>query len=252
MADLARAHDRQALVVVPTYNERDTIAEVIGRLFSAAPHAVEVLVVDDRSPDGTGAVVRRLQQGASSIHLLERAGKQGLGTAYVEGFRQGIEKGYWAIVEMDADLSHDPAAVPDLLAALDHADLAIGSRYVPGGQVQDWSLGRRWLSRGGNIYARAWLGFPIKDVTSGFRAYRTDFLSRQDLASVTSQGYGFQIEMARRIYRSGGRIVEIPIIFTDRTLGRSKMSRRIVLEAMASVTTTGIRDRFTGSNVRSR
>jgi dolichol-phosphate mannosyltransferase len=243
MATTAGADNGRALVVVPTYNERDTIGEVIARLFEAADHRVEVLVVDDGSPDGTEAVVRQLQTQRGGIHLLERSSKQGLGTAYIEGFREGIDKGYWAIVEMDADLSHDPAVVPQLLAALSDADLAIGSRYTQGGQVHDWSPARRWLSRAGNIYARAWLGFPIKDATSGFRAYRSDFLSRQDLDSVRSQGYGFQIEMARRIYRSGGRIVEVPITFTDRTLGRSKMNGRILLEAMATVTTAGIHDR---------
>jgi dolichol-phosphate mannosyltransferase len=243
MANQAGPHDGRALVVVPTYNERETISEVIRQLFDAARDSVELLVIDDRSPDGTGAIVRQLQRGTGSIHLLERPRKQGLGTAYIEGFQQGIDQGYWAIVEMDADLSHDPGVVPELLAALKDADLAIGSRYTPGGKVLDWNAGRKLLSLAGNSYARAWLGFPIRDSTSGFRAYRSDFLSRQDLASVTSRGYGFQIEMARRIYRSGGRIIEVPITFTDRTLGRSKMSRSIVLEAMVTVTTAGIHDR---------
>jgi dolichol-phosphate mannosyltransferase len=237
MAHLSKPRSALALVIIPTYNERDSIAEAIRRLFAAARDSVEVLVVDDRSPDGTGALVRELQAGSPALHLLERGRKLGLGTAYLEGFHKGIDDGYRALVEMDADLSHDPADVPRLLAALDEAD-------VPGGEVQDWSPTRRWLSRAGNVYARAWLGFPIKDATSGFRAYRTDFLSHQDLGSVASQGYGFQIEMARRIYRSGGRIVEIPITFTDRTMGRSKMSKRIALEAVASVTAWGMRDRW--------
>jgi dolichol-phosphate mannosyltransferase len=244
MAHLAKSRSSQALVIIPTYNERDSIAEAIRRLVEAAGDSVQILVVDDSSPDGTGRLVRQLQQGSPSLDLLERHRKLGLGGAYVEGFRKGIEQGYWALVEMDADLSHDPAAVPDLLAALDGADLAIGSRYMPGGEVEDWSVTRRWLSRAGNVYARAWLGFPIKDSTSGFRAYRTDFLKQQDLGSVVSHGYGFQIEMARRIYRAGGRIVEVPITFTDRTLGRSKMSKRIALEAIASVTVWGLRDRL--------
>jgi dolichol-phosphate mannosyltransferase len=244
MAHLAKSHNSQALVIIPTYNERDTIAEVIRRLVEAAGDSVQILVVDDSSPDGTGRLVRQLQQGSTSLGLLERHRKLGLGSAYVEGFRTGIEEGYWALVEMDADLSHDPAAVPQLLAALDGADLAIGSRYVPGGKVEDWSLTRRWLSRAGNVYARAWLGFPIKDSTSGFRAFRTDFLKQQDLGTVVSHGYGFQIEMARRIYRAGGRIVEVPITFTDRTLGRSKMSKRIALESIVSVTLWGLRDRL--------
>jgi dolichol-phosphate mannosyltransferase len=235
----------QALVVIPTFNERDTIAEAIRRLREATKDSAQILVVDDHSPDGTGALVRELQAGVPGLHLVERRGKLGLGTAYVDGFEIGIANGYWALVEMDADLSHDPAAVPRLLAALADADLAIGSRYIPGGYVEDWSTGRRWLSRVGNSYARAWLGFPLRDATSGFRAYRTDFLSTQDLGSVSSQGYGFQIEMARRVFRAGGRIVEVPITFTDRTLGRSKMSKRIALEAMTSVTAWGVQDRLT-------
>jgi dolichol-phosphate mannosyltransferase len=234
----------KALVIIPTFNEKDTIAEAIRRLLAVAGDSVEILVVDDSSPDGTGDLVRHLQQGSQALHLLERGRKLGLGTAYVDGFRSGIAEGYGALVEMDADLSHDPAAVPGLLAALDKADLAIGSRYIPGGEVQDWSPVRRWLSRAGNFYARTWLGFPIRDATSGFRAYRTDFLAQQDLGSVASQGYAFQIEMARRIYRAGGRIVEVPITFTDRTLGRSKMSKRIALEAIVGVTAWGLRDRF--------
>jgi dolichol-phosphate mannosyltransferase len=244
MAHLAEPTSSQALVIIPTYNERDTIAEAIRRLLEAADESVQILVVDDSSPDGTGRLVRNLQQGAPSLHLLERPRKLGLGSAYVEGFRKGIEDGYWALVEMDADLSHDPAAVPGLLAALDEADLAIGSRYMRGGEVEDWSVTRKWLSRAGNVYARTCLGFPIKDSTSGFRAFRTDFLRQQDLASVVSHGYGFQIEMARRIYRAGGRIVEVPITFTDRTLGRSKMSKRIALEAIVSVTLWALRDRL--------
>jgi dolichol-phosphate mannosyltransferase len=244
MAHVSKPRSALALVIIPTYNERDSIAEAIRRLFAAARDSVEVLVVDDRSSDGTGALVRELQSGSPALHLLERGRKLGLGTAYLEGFHKGIDEGYRALVEMDADLSHDPADVPRLLAALDEADLAIGSRYIPGGEVQDWSPTRRWLSRAGNIYARAWLGFPIKDATSGFRAYRTDFLAQQSLGSVSSQGYGFQIEMARRIYRAGGRIVEIPITFTDRTQGRSKMSKRIAIEAVASVTLWGLRDRW--------
>ena len=244
MAHLPKARSAQALVIIPTYNERDTIAEAIRRLLEAAKDSVEILVVDDCSPDGTGRLVGELKAGTGALHLLERPRKLGLGTAYVEGFAFGIEHGYWALVEMDADLSHDPAAVPSLLTALDYADLVIGSRYVPGGSVEDWGTGRRWLSRAGNSYARALLGFPIRDATSGFRAFRTKFLAQQHLESVSSQGYGFQIEMVRRVYRAGGRIVEIPITFTDRTLGRSKMSKRIALEAIASVTAWGVHDRL--------
>ena len=235
----------RALVIVPTYNERDSIPEVVRRLFDAAEGRVDLLVVDDGSPDGTAEIVKQLQRGPFDIHLIERSGKLGLGTAYITGFRWAMERGYRAVVEMDADLSHDPADVPRLLDGLETgADLSIGSRYVPGGGVGNWSRVRQALSAGGNIYARAWLGYKIKDSTSGFRAYRTRLLERQDLDSVRSTGYAFQIEMTRRIYKAGGRIVEIPITFIERAQGKSKMSRRIVIEALISVAGWGIRDRF--------
>lgn len=236
---------RRALVIVPTYNERDNIEEVAERLFEAAGDAVELLVVDDASPDGTADVVRDLAR-RRRVHLVERPGKQGLGTAYVAGFKWALERDYWAIVEMDADLSHDPADAPRLLDGLTNADLAVGSRYVPGGRIKNWGRVRRALSLGGNLYARLWLGFSIKDSTSGFRAYRTEALSNLDLDAIRSEGYAFQIEMARRVYRSGGRIVEVPITFIDRAAGTSKMSRRIVLEALVSVAAWGMRDRLGG------
>ena len=235
----------RALVIVPTYNERESIPEVVRRLFDAASGRVELLVVDDGSPDGTAEVVKQLQQGPHEIHMIERSGKLGLGTAYITGFKWAMERGYWAVVEMDADLSHDPADVPRLLDGLESgADLSIGSRYVPGGGVGNWSKVRQALSAGGNIYARAWLGYKIKDSTSGFRAYRTAILETQDLDSVHSAGYAFQIEMTRRIHRAGGRIVEVPITFIERAHGKSKMSRRIVGEALVSVARWGIKDRF--------
>jgi dolichol-phosphate mannosyltransferase len=234
----------RALVIVPTYNEREGIAEVTRRLFDAAGETVDLLVVDDGSPDGTAEVVKQLAQGPHDIHLIERSGKLGLGTAYVAGFKWAIERGYGAVVEMDADLSHDPADVPRLLAALDNADLAVGSRYIPGGSVGNWGALRRALSGAGNLYARAWLGYRVKDSTSGFRAYRTELLAQQDLDTVRSAGYAFQIEMTRRIHRSKGRIVEVPITFIERAHGKSKMSKRIVVEALASVTRWGIKDRF--------
>lgn len=235
----------QALVIVPTYNERDSIPEVVRRLFDAAGERVDLLIVDDGSPDGTADVVKQLQQGPHGIHLIERSGKLGLGTAYIAGFRWAIERGYWAVVEMDADLSHDPADVPRLIDGLiGGADLSIGSRYVPGGGIGNWSRLRRVLSAGGNIYARAWLGYSIKDSTSGFRAYRTKILEAEDLSSVRSAGYSFQIEMTRRIYQAGGRMVEVPITFVEREQGRSKMSRKIVVEALISVAGWGIKDRF--------
>ena len=234
---------RSALVVTPTYNERGSIEEVVRRLFDATSD-VDLLVIDDGSPDGTADVVRELQEGEERIHLHERSGKLGLGTAYVTGFRWAIEKGYEAVVEMDADLSHNPADVPRLLEALEDSDLVIGSRYVPGGGVSNWGRARRLLSAAGNLYARGWLGYRVKDSTAGFRAYRTSALATQDLTTVRSEGYGFQIEMTRRFHRSGLRIREVPITFVERAEGTSKMSRRIVVEALVAVTRWGVRDRF--------
>ena len=246
------ARDR-ALVIVPTYNERDSIGEVARRLFDAAAGSVDLLVIDDGSPDGTAAFVKELAADSPhGIHVIERSHKQGLGTAYVSGFRWGLERGYWALVEMDADLSHDPADVPRLLERLrSGAHLAIGSRYVDGGGTANWGPLRRALSAGGNLYARAWLGYPVRDSTAGFRAYRAETLAGQDLSSVRSEGYGFQIEMTRRVWRAGGTIAEVPITFTERVAGKSKMSRRIVAEALVQVTRWGLSDRF-GSRRRRR
>ena len=236
--------ERDALVITPTYNERESIPELVRRLFAATGDRVDLLVIDDGSPDGTADLVKELQANDARIHLEQRAGKMGLGTAYVKGFQWAIERGYEAVVEIDADLSHDPADVPRLLDALADADLVIGSRYVPGGGVSNWGRGRRILSAGGNLYARMWLGYNVKDSTAGFRAYRTAALQGQDLASVRSEGYGFQIEMTRRFHMAGLRIAEVPITFTERALGHSKMSRRIVIEALAAVTRWGLKDLF--------
>ena len=235
----------RSLVVVPTFNEADNIESVIERLFDdTGTHDVDLLVVDDSSPDGTADRVRSLQENNERVHLMERPGRQGLGSAYVAGFEWGLARGYEALVEMDADLSHDPAEVPRLLDALADAELSIGSRYVPGGEVVNWGRVRRTLSAGGNLYARMWLGFGVRDATSGFRAYRSAILEPMDLGTVRAGGYAFQIEMARRVNRRRGRIVEIPIRFVDRTAGKSKMNRRIVIEAIALVTAWGIRDRI--------
>ena len=236
--------ERKNLVITPTYNERDSIPELIRRLFAATGDRVDLLVIDDGSPDGTADLVKELAARDERIHLEQRPGKLGLGTAYVKGFAWGIERGYESVVEIDADLSHNPADVPRLLDALADADLVIGSRYVPGGGVSNWGRGRRLLSAAGNIYARAWLGYKVKDSTAGFRAYRTSALAKEDLSGLRSEGYGFQIEMTRRFHRAGRRIKEIPITFTERALGQSKMSRRIVIEALAAVTRWGIRDRL--------
>lgn len=242
----------RALVIVPTYNERENIDEVARRLFTAARDACDLLVVDDGSPDGTAAFVKSLAAGSPyEIHVIERSHKQGLGTAYVTGFRWGLERGYWAFVEMDADLSHDPADVPRLLERLaGGADLAIGSRYVEGGGTENWGPLRRALSAGGNLYARLWLGYPVMDSTAGFRAYRAEVLAREDLSTVRSEGYGFQIEMTRRVWKAGGTIAEVPITFVERVQGKSKMSRRIVAEALLQVTRWGVADRLAGRRGR--
>lgn len=234
----------KTLVVVPTYNEKDSILEVAGRLFDAAPD-VELLIVDDGSPDGTADLVRDLAAEEPRVHLLERTKKEGLGRAYIAGFGWALERGYDNLVEMDADLSHDPGSVPALLDAIrSGADLAVGSRYIPGGRIENWGIVRRLLSRFGNLYARVLLRFDVKDSTSGFRAFRADALRGEPLGDVASHGYAFQIEMTRRVFLKGGRIVEVPITFVERVSGSSKMSKRIVLEALWEVTAWGIGDRL--------
>lgn len=232
------------LVIVPTFNERATIEEVVEKLFAAASDRVHLLVVDDNSPDGTGEIAGRIAAGRSDIHLLERPRKLGLGSAYIDGFKWALDRGYEGVVEMDADLSHNPADAPRLLDALANADLAIGSRYVDGGSVENWGRFRRALSRAANLYAGVALRLPVRDSTAGFRAYRAATLHTVDLDSVRSEGYGFQIEMTRRVNQSGGRIVEIPITFVERAAGRSKMSGRIVAEAFFRVAQWGIQDRW--------
>ena len=236
----------KALVVLPTYNEAANIAEVLRRLGAAAPH-VDVLVVDDYSPDGTGGMAEALAAEMGGIEIISRPAKSGLGSAYREGFRIGLGRGYEVLVEMDADLSHDPATLPELLEAVaDGADLAIGTRYMPGGRIPDWPWYRRAISRIGNIYARTLLGISPRDSTSGYRAYHRSALERIDLASVRADGYGFQVEMAYRVEKQGGDIAEVPIEFRDRALGHSKMSGRIVAEALLLVTWWGVRDRVRG------
>jgi dolichol-phosphate mannosyltransferase len=231
------------LVVVPTYNERENLPEVARRLFESCGGRVSLLVVDDGSPDGTAELVKQIAAGPHDVHLIQRDGKQGLGSAYRLGFKWAMERDYEAVVEMDADLSHDPADVPRLLEALEGADLVIGSRYVPGGGTRNWGLLRRLLSRFGNVYSRAWLGYKVMDSTAGFRAYRTAWLKELDLGTVSSDGYAFQVEMTFRTHRAGKRIVEVPITFVERTAGRSKMSRRIVFEALLRIAGWGLRTR---------
>ncbi len=232
------------LVVLPTYNEAENIAEVLERVRDALPIA-EVLVVDDGSPDGTADIAERTGKELDlPVSVLRRPGKAGLGSAYRAGFRWGIERGHDALIEMDSDLQHDPAALPSLVEPLgDRADLVVGSRYVAGGSAPDWAFHRLQLSRWGNRYAGAVLGIAVRDATSGFRAYRADLLAAIDLDAIHADGYGFQIEMCYATRRLGREIVEVPIRFGDRQRGTSKMSSKIVVEALALVTWWGLRDR---------
>lgn len=230
----------RVLVVLPTYQEAENIELVLRRLRALDP-PVQVLVVDDASPDGTAEQATAAGQALGGVDVLARSGKSGLGSAYRDGFAWGLARGFEALVEMDADLSHDPDDVPRLLDALSGgAGLAIGSRYVPGGAIPSWSFSRRALSRAGNLYAGAVLGLPVKDATSGLRAYRAEVLRRIDLDTVRADGYGFQIEMAHRAYEDGARVVEVPIRFVDRERGRSKMSLHITVEALALVSWWGL------------
>jgi dolichol-phosphate mannosyltransferase len=234
----------RTLIVLPTFNEADNIVEVLRKLRAVVPEA-SVLVVDDSSPDGTADLVEEVAAEIGDVSVMRRPAKSGLGSAYRDGFRHGLAAGYDVMVEMDSDLSHDPAALPSLLAAAaDGAALALGSRYIPGGSIPDWSWHRRALSRWGNRYAAAVLGIDVNDATSGYRAYRAEALADIDFHTVQADGYGFQVEMAYRVLASGGRIVEVPISFTDRVRGESKMSSSIVVEALVLVTWWAIRDRI--------
>lgn len=228
------------LVVIPTYNERDTLPVLVDLLLTG-PVAVDILVVDDNSPDGTGTWARERARSSAHVDVLHRPGKQGLGAAYRAGLGWGLDRGYQLLVEMDADLSHDPAHLPEMLAAAQHADLVIGSRYVPGGGTSNWPWHRRMLSAGGNTYVRLWTGLPLRDATAGFRVFRAPVLEAIGLQSLDSDGYSFQVETALAAHRVGFRIVEVPIMFAERTVGASKMSRRIVAEAMGKVVSWGLR-----------
>lgn len=236
---------QRALIVVPTYNERANVAEIAALLLAHAPTAtaplhgigaLELLFVDDNSPDGTGAELDRMAAADSRISVLHRAGKLGLGTAYIEGFSWALARGYDVIVQMDADGSHDPKYLPALFAELaGGADVVVGSRYVPGGGTENWGLGRRTLSRGGSLYARTILGVSVRDMTAGFLCWRRQALAALDLRSITSNGYSFQIETKFRALERGLSLVEVPIVFVDRRVGQSKMSRAIVAEALLKV-----------------
>ena len=226
------SHVEGALVIVPTYNERQNVARLVESVLAQDPR-FEVLVVDDASPDGTGELVDEIAARNDRVHVIHRAGKMGLGTAYLAGFRWALDRDYAYVFEMDADFSHDPAHLPKFLEAIQHADLVLGSRYRDGKvTVVNWPISRLILSYSANLYARAVTGLPLFDSTGGFKCFRREVLSSIDLSAVRSNGYAFQIEMSFRAWKRGFRIVEIPIVFTDRTEGESKMSRRIVREAI--------------------
>ncbi len=221
----------RACVVLPTYNERENLPQIVPAILGAAPE-LEVLVVDDNSPDGTGALADEMAARDPRVRVLHRERKEGLGRAYLAGFAVALKAGYDRILEMDADFSHDPARLPALLAASQDADVVLGSRYVEGGGTVNWGAGRRFLSRGGSFYARAILGLHVRDLTGGFKCFRREALEKLDLDTVHSTGYAFQIELTYRAVKRGFRVVEVPITFVDRRVGKSKMSRRIVAEAL--------------------
>ena len=225
---------RRALVCLPTYDERENLEPITRAILQATPE-VEVLVIDDNSPDGTGELADRLAAGEPRLHVLHRPGKAGLGKAYLAGFAWALEHGYELVLEMDADFSHNPSYLPRMLELAGEADLVLGSRNVAGGGTLNWGIGRKLLSRGGSLYARTILGVRVRDLTGGFKCFRRQVLEAIDLPTVECSGYAFQIELTYRALRKGFRVVETPIVFEDRRVGQSKMSRRIVLEAITKV-----------------
>ncbi|AHD19937.1 polyprenol monophosphomannose synthase [Rhodococcus pyridinivorans] len=238
------APSARTLVIIPTYNERENLGRIITRLHAALPHT-HVLVVDDGSPDGTGDLADDLAAADERIAVLHRTEKNGLGAAYIAGFRWGLEHGYTVLVEMDADGSHAPEQLHLLLEKVDAgADLVLGSRYVPGGTVVNWPWHREVLSRGGNIYSRLALGVSIQDITGGYRAYRREVLEKLDLDAIASHGYCFQVDLAWRTLQAGFTVAEVPITFTEREIGESKMNGNIVQEALVRVTVWGLRSRL--------
>ena len=227
----------RSLIVIPTYNERENISGLIDDVLRNAP-TTDLLIIDDNSPDGTGQLVDEIHARLPQVNVLHRAGKLGLGTAYVKGFQYAIEQGYDLVFEMDADYSHDPADLPRFFAAAEQADLVIGSRYIKGGGTPNWSATRKFISGGGNRFARFMLGIPTRDCTAGFRCYRTAALSTIDLRLIRAQGYAFQVEMTFIFFKRGYRVREVPVIFVDRRVGKSKMSRKIFIEAFRWVIAT--------------
>jgi dolichol-phosphate mannosyltransferase len=244
-SDLPRSPLGKVAVIIPTYNERENLESIVGRVRASVP-AADILVVDDSSPDGTGEIADKLSAHDDHVHALHRGGKSGLGAAYIAGFGWGLERGYGALVEMDADGSHDPAELPGLLTALQDADLVIGSRWVAGGTVTNWPKSREILSRSANMYTRLMLGIGVRDATGGYRAYRAETLRQIGLDQVLSQGYCFQIDLTLRAARAGLTITEVPIRFTERTRGASKMSRAVIAEALLRVTQWGVTSRLGG------
>jgi dolichol-phosphate mannosyltransferase len=234
----------RVLVVIPTYNESDNVRIIVERVRRSAP-AVDILIADDNSPDGTGAIADELAAADSHVHVLHRPGKQGLGAAYIAGFAWARERGYDAVCEMDADGSHAPEQLPSLLDAARDADVVIGSRWVPGGKVVNWPAHRLLLSRGGSLYTRIALGLPVRDATAGYRVYKTPVLDKIEVDTVESQGYCFQIDLGWRSYKHGFRIVEVPITFAERERGASKMSGNIISEALIRVGVWGVQYRLT-------
>ena len=232
-----------ALVLIPTYNERENLPLILDRVAAAAPE-VDVLVIDDDSPDGTGALADERATADDRVSVLHRSAKNGLGKAYIDGFRWGLERDYDVLVEMDADGSHAPEDLHRLIQATSIADLVIGSRYVAGGRVVNWPKRREFLSKAGNLYARLALGVGVHDITAGYRAYRAEVLRTLPLDDIESAGYCFQIDLAWRTVQSGFRLVEVPITFTERAIGTSKMSGSIVREALLKVTVWGVKHRW--------
>jgi dolichol-phosphate mannosyltransferase len=225
-------------LILPTYNEAENVERIVAAALvqlAATGRDHRILVVDDGSPDGTGAIADRLATEHAEVEVLHRTSKDGIGPAYLAGFARALAGGAELVMEMDSDFSHDPADIPRLVAAADDADLVLGSRYVPGGGVTDWGLGRRLISRGGSLYARLLLGVPVRDLTGGFKCFRRTVLETLDLSGVGTDGYGFQIEVTYRTLRAGFHVKEIPILFRDRRVGDSKMSARIAVEAFWKV-----------------
>jgi dolichol-phosphate mannosyltransferase len=225
---------RQALVCLPTYDEKDNVVPITEAILAATP-LVDVLIIDDNSPDGTGQLADAIAAREPRVKVLHRAGKEGLGKAYLAGFDWALGQGYELILEMDADFSHDPRYLPGMLEAAKDADVVLGSRNIPGGGTVNWGVGRKIISRGGSLYARTILGIPIRDLTGGFKCFHRKVLESIDLPTVECSGYAFQIELTFRALRRGFRVVEVPIVFVDRRVGQSKMSKRIVLEALRKV-----------------